>query len=114
MTGGLQEQVTDGKDWFGIPLLPSSKSVIGSQDVPYIYEDRINKDQFMSALSKIYNIPAEERRKMGMLGRKHVETNYNFENFNSTWVEFMDKVVEEGGSWETRTNYSGIRFMEVA
>ena len=114
MTGGLQEQVTDGKDWFGIPLLPSSKSVIGSQDVPYIYEDRIDKGQFMSALSKIYNIPAMERRKMGMLGRKHVETNYNFENFNSTWVEFIDKVVEEGGSWEARTNYNGIRFMEVA
>ena len=114
MTGGLQEQVTDGKDWFGIPLLPSSKSVIGSQDVPYIYEDRIDKGQFMSALSKIYNIPAMERRKMGMMGRKHVETNYNFENFNSTWVEFIDKVVEEGGSWEARTNYNGIRFMEVA
>ena len=114
MTGGLQEQVTDGKDWFGIPLLPSSKSVIGSQDVPYIYEDRIDKGQFMSALSKIYNIPAMERRKMGMMGRKHVETNYNFENFNSTWVEFIDKIVEEGGSWEARTNYNGIRFMEVA
>ena len=114
MTGGLQEQVTDGKDWFGIPLLPSSKSVIGSQDVPYIYEDRIDKGQFMSALSKIYNIPAMERRKMGMMGRKHVETNYNFEDFNSTWVEFIDKVVEEGGSWEARTNYNGIRFMEVA
>jgi len=114
MTGGLQEQVTNGKDWFGIPLLPSSKSVIGSQDVPYIYEDRVDKAQFHSALSKIYNIPASERRKMGMLGRKHVEDNYNFENFNSTWVEFIDQVVEEGGSWETRSNYKGIRFMEVA
>jgi len=114
MTGGLQEQVTDGKDLFGVPLLPSSKAVIGSQDVPYIYEDRINKDQFLSALSKIYNIPAEERRKMGMLGRQHVEKNYSFDKFNSTWVEFIDKVVEEGGSWEARTNYNGIRFLEVA
>ena len=114
MTGGLQEQVTDGKDWFGIPLLPSSKSVIGSQDVPYIYEDRIGKGQFHSALSKIYNISAEERRKMGIMGRMHVETNYNFKDFNSTWVNFIDKIVEEGGSWETRKNYNGIRFMEVA
>ena len=114
MTGGLQEQVTNGKDWFGIPLLPSSKSVIGSQDVPYIYEDRIGKGQFHSALSKIYNISAEERRKMGIMGRMHVETNYNFKDFNSTWVNFIDKIVEEGGSWETRKNYNGIRFMEVA
>ena len=40
MTGGLQEQVTDGQDWFGIGIQPASKAVIGSQDVPYIYEDR--------------------------------------------------------------------------
>ena len=114
MTGGLQEQVTNGKDWFGIGILPSSKSIIGSQDVPYIYEDRIDKAQFHSALSKIYNIPAAERRKMGMMGRKHVEDNYSFKGFNESWVNFIDKIVEEGGSWETRKNYNGIRFMEVA
>ena len=114
MTGGLQEQVTNGKDWFGIGILPSSKSIIGSQDVPYIYEDRIDKAQFHSALSKIYNSNTVGRRKMGMMGRKHVEENYNFQTFKKTWVNFMDKIVEEGGSWETRTNYNGIRFMEVA
>ena len=114
MTGGLQEQVTNGEDWFGIPLLPSSKAVIGSQDVPYIYEDRIDKAQFISALSKMYFISSEERRKMGMLGKQHVEKNYNFEDFKQTWVDYMDKIHEEEGSWETRKGYSGIRFMEVA
>jgi len=57
---------------------------------------------------------AVERRKMGMAGRKHVETNYNFENFKNTWVDFMDKIHIEEGSWENRKKYSGIRFMEVA
>tara|TARA_R110002126_G_C10403107_1_gene496052 strand:- start:96 stop:1238 length:1143 start_codon:yes stop_codon:yes gene_type:complete len=114
MTGGLQEQVTNGKDWFGVGILPSSKSVIGSQDVPYIYEDRIDKGQFHSALSKIYNVSAVERRKMGMMGKQHVEENYNFKDFKESWISFIDKIVEEGGSWETRKNYNGIRFMEVA
>ena len=114
MTGGLQEQIIDGNDWFGIPLLPSSKSIIGSQDVPYIYEDRLDKEQFFSALSKIYDMGPEERRKMGMAGRKHVEKNYNFENFNKTWIELMDKIHETEGSWENRKGYNGIRFEEVA
>ena len=114
MTGGLQEQVTNGEDWFGIPLLPSSKAVIGSQDVPYIYEDRINKEQFMSALSKIYFISPEERRKMGMLGKEHVTKNYNFQKFQEIWVQTMDGFCESEGSWETRKGYNGIRFMEVA
>ena len=46
MTGGLQEQVTDGENWFGVGIEPSSKAIIGSQEVPYIYEDRLNKEDF--------------------------------------------------------------------
>ena len=53
MTGGLQEQVTDGKDWFGIGIEPASKAVIGSQQVPFIYEDRICKEDFIAALKNI-------------------------------------------------------------
>ena len=30
MTGGLQEQVTNGKEWFGWGIQPCSKTVIGS------------------------------------------------------------------------------------
>ena len=114
MTGGLQEQITDGENWFGIPLLPSSKAVIGSQDVPYIYEDRLDKGQFLSALSKIYFVTPEERKKMGMLGKAHVEKNYNFKNFGQIWVDYMDEIYKSEGSWETRKGYNGIRFMEVA
>ena len=114
MTGGLQEQVTNGKDWFGVGINPTSKSIIGSQSVPYIYEDRTNKDQFLSALSKIYFMSAEERRKLGLKGRDHVLTNYNFENFNKQWIELVDSVIENHSSWDNRKQYNGIRFMEVA
>ena len=108
MTGGLQEQVTDGETEFGVGLYPRSKSVIGSQQVPYIYEDRLDKAQFHSALSKIYKIGKKERRQLGTLGREHVEENYNFHELQQKWVEVIDKVVEE------RENYNGIRFKEIA
>ena len=108
MTGGLQEQVTDGETEFGVGLFPRSKSVIGSQQVPYIYEDRIDKAQFHSALSKIYNMGKEERKRIGILGREHVEQNYNFYDLQNKWVELIDKVVNE------REAYNGIRFKEVA
>ena len=114
MTGGLQEQVTDGKDFFGIPLYPTSKSIIGSQEVPYIYEDRINKDHFLSALDKMYALGDKERGKLGLRGRQHVIDNYNYEKYCSTWVEHMLKVHESFGSWESRKQYNGIRFKEVA
>lgn len=113
-TGGLQEQVQRGKNKFGIGIEPTSKAVIGSQQVPYIYEDRISQKDFNRALNKMYRMPAVKRREMGINGQKHVMKNYNFETFQETWVNYMLKIHEEEGSWETRTGYSNITFKEVA
>lgn len=114
MTGGLQEQVVLGSDATGIALIPESKAVIGSQDVPYIYEDRLSEAQVVNALKKILALGKEGRKEMGLKGREHVNKNYNFETFNKQWVDIMTEIHEENGSWDTRTNYQGIRFLEVA
>ena len=114
MTGGLQEQVTDGEEWFGIGLEPASKCIIGSQDIPYIYEDRVSKEDFLDAMRKIYNMSREERAEIGAKGRHHVMENYNFETFNEKWVSLMDEVVEENGSWGTRKNYNSWTCKEIS
>ena len=114
MTGGLQEQVTDGEKWFGIGIEPVSKAIIGSQNVPYIYEDRISKEDFVSALLKFYNYSPEARRALGVSGRDHVMKNYNFETFNKTWIDIMTEIYETNGSWEDRKNYKNYRFEEIA
>lgn len=105
MTGGLQEQVTDGENWFGVGIEPASKAIIGSLQVPWIYEDRVNKDDFVNALEKMYNLSPEERKQMGEMGRQHVHKNYNFENFQKRWVEIMLDIYERHGSWENRRVY---------
>ena len=114
MTGGLQEQVTNGKDWFGIGLQASSKAVIGSQQVPYIFEDRINGEEFVAALEKIYNMSDEERDKLGSDGAEHVNKNYNFEDYKNRWIELMDEVHEKYGSWEDRKHYTPWELREVS
>jgi len=107
MTGGLQEQVTDGNDnWYGIGIQPSSKAVIGSQQVPYIYEDRISKEDFIEALETIYDMPPEERKKMGLDGRQHVIKNYGFDVYSKNWEETLLEVHEKHGSWSTRKHKS--------
>jgi len=105
MTGGLQEQVTDGENWFGIGITPASKAVIGSQQVPYIYEDRVSKEDFINALVTFYNTSKEKRKEMGANGRHHVEKNYGFENYCKKWDEIMMDVYQKNGSWESRKNY---------
>jgi len=113
MTGGLQEQVTNGEEFFGIGLEPCSKAIIGSQDIPYIREDRLNKTEFVSALVEFYNAPPEVREEMGNRGREHVKMNYNFENFQKQWVERMLDIHEKHGSWENRKGYKPWNLVEV-
>jgi glycosyltransferase involved in cell wall biosynthesis len=114
MTGGLQEQVYGPAGMNGIGLYPSSKAIIGSQQVPYIYEDRISKKAFLAALDQMYDGGEEFRKELGQNGRKHVLENYNFEDFNKKWVDLMLEIHEKEGSWDTRKGYSNITFKEVA
>jgi glycosyltransferase involved in cell wall biosynthesis len=112
MTGGLQEQVTDGKEWFGVGITPASKAVIGSQEIPYIYEDRVSKEDFIAALVTMHNLTREERKAMGLKGRQHMINKYDLSKFAKNWEETMDKFVEKNGSWNTRKNYNGIYVKE--
>ena len=113
MTGGLQEQVTDGENWFGIGIEPSSKAVIGSLEVPYIYEDRISGDDVVSAFEKMLTMSDKERQKMIDGGLKHVAENYSFDKYVDGWNDTLDEVVKQNGSWSNRKNYKSWKSVEV-
>ncbi len=113
MTGGLQEQVTDGERVFGEAIYPSSKAIIGSQDVPYIYEDRISKEDFLNAMMSFYNKTKEEREEIGRMGREHVMTNYSMETFTQQWRQVIEETIEEFGSWDKRKNYNRRELVEI-
>ena len=114
MTGGIQEQVTDGKNWFGYGIEPCSKAVIGSLAVPYIYEDRISQADFEKYLTKALNMSDKMYKKIALQGQKHVKNNYNFENYEKEWVQVMDEFIERNGSWEERRGYERWHLLEVA
>ena len=105
MTGGLQQQVTDGKEWFGVGIEPASKAIIGSQGVPFIYEDRIAGKDFVNALLKMYEMSPEKRAQLGRKGRENIIKNYNFEQTLEKWDELLSRVYLERGSWENRKKY---------
>ena len=124
MTGGLQEQVTfveniteekmlkrnrknkSIKEYeHGIGLEPTSKAIIGSQQVPFIYEDRLQESQVVDALMLMYEFGSEKRQALGASGSAHVQENYNFENFANQWEKIMVGTYEKHGSWETRKNH---------
>tara|TARA_Y100000310_G_C20687249_1_gene819874 strand:+ start:1220 stop:2467 length:1248 start_codon:yes stop_codon:yes gene_type:complete len=113
MTGGLQEQVTNGEEWFGVGLQPVAKAVIGSQEVPFIYEDRISKEDCISAMVEIYSKTPEELSLLGKRGREHVLKNHNFSKYSGEWYQALTGVIEECGSWDTRKNYNSWELIEI-
>jgi len=104
-TGGLQDQISDGVQTFGVGLDPVSKSVIGSQLVPFIHEDRISMEDFVDGMVHLYEMGSDERRKLGLAARKWTEKQFGFDNFVEQWDELFTKIYEEKGSWEDRKNY---------
>ena len=114
MTGGMQEQVYDGTTYFGYGIEPVSKSVIGSLQVPYIYEDRIGQKDFNTVMKKALEIRPAVYKKMAAGAINHVASNYSFKSFKTKWIDLMDEVVEKHGSWETRKGYDLWRLLEVA
>ena len=132
MTGGLQEQVQ--KDFninhesmlernknnkgvklyeHGIGIEPASKAIIGSQQVPYIYEDRISGDDVVEALMMMYELGKDGREELGQNAIKHVAENYSFESFAKSWDEFITEIHEKHGSWENRKNYKSWEMIKV-
>tara|TARA_R110000824_G_C15198398_1_gene675476 strand:- start:1085 stop:2347 length:1263 start_codon:yes stop_codon:yes gene_type:complete len=114
MTGGLQEQVTDGTSWFGIGLEPVSKAIVGSQNVPFIFEDRLGKTQVVDALEEMYNKTEKQRRELGKSGRQHVEKNYNFKDFIESWDKILTQLHNEEGSWDTRKRKQNWALKKIA
>ena len=88
----------------GIGIEPASKAIIGSQQVPFIYEDRVNGKDVSTAIMKMYEYGKEKREALGSQAREHVMNNYSFEKFSNN---------NEYGSWEERKNYKSWELIEA-
>ena len=98
---------------FGFGLLPASKVVIGSQQVPYIHEDRVSQEAFIDALTAMVELEQKEREDMGQRGREHVMNNYNLEKNMKKWDELLTMVHEKFGSWDTRKEYKTWELIKI-
>jgi glycosyltransferase involved in cell wall biosynthesis len=93
VTGGMQDQMRfedkDGK-WFTptadfpsnhngtltkhgewiFPVFPTSRSIQGSPQTPYIFDDRCKWEDATERIKEIYNMPRAERKAKGLKGRE--------------------------------------------
>lgn len=105
-TGGLTRQVVNfntGEE-NGVALEPDLKTMVGSQSVPYIFEDYVSQDKIADALKKIYDMDSIKRKELGNKARKYVLENFNYENTIKEWDSSLEKTIN---NWQKlRKNYT--------
>ena len=88
-TGGLTRQVVDHRDGSenGVALDVDFKSLVGSQQVPYIFEDYADSDKIADAIYKMYKTPKDERAKIGEKARRYAHSEFNHQKTIDMWHE---------------------------
>lgn len=117
MTGGLQFQIGDwwcdqtdfsnqeklekiarsrrsSHKWWGQPVFPAARNLVGSQQVPYIYDDRVNNDEVADALVKMFKLGKPARRKIGFEAREWAKQHFGMDRMRDGWIDAFDKAIE--------------------
>ncbi len=134
MTGGLQFQMGDWwedlKDfsdqrkltkiardrksshrWWGVPVYPAARNRVGSQQVPSIYDDRVNNDDVASALEKVFKMGRPARRKLGLEAREWARQTFGMEKMRDGWVHALESAIS--GHADRRDKMGSVRLATI-
>ena len=86
-TGGLWRQVEDHRDGThnGIALDVEFKSMVGSQNVPFIFEDYVSAETIANAFMEMYEMGPEERSRLGKKARDYVQSEFHLDTTIDLW-----------------------------
>jgi len=90
-TGGLTRQVVDHRDGTenGVALDVDCKTLVGSQQVPYIYEDYATNESIADAMFKLYEMDPDEREKLGEKARSYAQSEFSYDKTIDMWHESL-------------------------
>ena len=128
VTGGMQDQMRfedENGEWFtptpdlpsnhtgkykkhgewAFPVYPTSRSLQGSPQTPYIWDDRCTAEDAWIRIKEVYNLGHEKRTEIGMKGREWALSDEA--GFTSTKMsnKIIDAVDELFDTWEPREKF---------
>lgn len=121
MTGGLQFQIGDwwcdqsdfsdqdhltclarsrrnSHRWWGVPVFPVARNLVGSQQVPYIYDDRVSDRQVADALEKVFKMGRTQRRRIGLEAREWAMEKFGMNSLRDGWVNGIETAIAHHAS----------------
>lgn len=96
-TGGLTRQVTDWRDGSeqGVALKPVKKLLVGSQQVPYIYEDYAGTLETADAYMKLFEMSEEEKDAMQKKCIDYVDFEFNYNDVITKWDTTLESCIND-------------------
>lgn len=110
-TGGLTRQVVDHRDGTenGIALNVDMRTMVGSQMVPYIFEDYADPHNIAAAMKRMTEMSHEERRALGAKAKAYAESEFAYQDVIDKW---HDTLLELINNWRNR--YKRVSLEEVS
>jgi len=96
-TGGMTRQVVDHRtgEELGVGIEPITRRLVGSQMVPYIYEDYASHEDVANGLMKIYKLTEEEKKTLKTKAVDYVNSEFNYENMIKEWDRTLMATIEK-------------------
>lgn len=100
-TGGLTRQVVDHRDGSenGVALPVEIKTLVGSQQVPYIYEDYVSNETVANGIMKLYDAGPEGRKFLGEKAKSYVSSEFSMQKTIDAWHESLNKLTDD---WKSK------------
>ena len=112
MTGGLSRQVKNpytGEE-YGVAMPVEIQSIIGTQNVPYIYEDHISHKTLADAFMKMFEFGPEKRKEIGLRAREFALREYSISNLSTKWDITLENTIE---NWKKKNNKKPYTVTEI-
>ena len=128
VTGGMQDQMRfedENGEWFtptpdlpsnhtgkykkhgewAFPVYPTSRSLQGSPQTPYIWDDRCTAEDAWIRIKEVYNLGHEKRTEAGMKGREWAlsdEAGFTSVKMSNKIIDAVDELFD---TWEPREKF---------
>ena len=128
VTGGMQDQMRfedENGNWFtpspdlpsnhtgkykkhgewAFPVYPTNRSLQGSPQTPYIWDDRCTAEDACDRIKEVYNLGHDKRVEVGMKGREWAlsdEAGFTSEKMSNRIIEAIDELFD---TWKPREKF---------
>lgn len=108
MTGGQTRQVIDHRDGsengFALPI--EFRTLVGSQTVPFIYEDYTSVETISEKIYSMYSLGKLGRKRLGKKAKKYVQSEFNYQKTIDMWHDSMLETIEKFKKHNKRYSWS--------